>query len=42
MLYASADENEAHAARLAKIAKKSPQGAIWLRAERDETATEPA
>jgi DNA polymerase-3 subunit epsilon len=33
VLRATASENEAHAARLAKMAKKSPQGALWLQLE---------
>jgi DNA polymerase-3 subunit epsilon len=33
VLHASASESEAHAARLAKIAKKAPQGALWLQLE---------
>jgi len=39
VLRASAEEVEAHAARLAKIAKKSPQGALWALLE---PATDPA
>jgi len=42
VLRATAEETEAHEARLAKLAKKSPQGAIWLLAESDQAAPEPA
>jgi len=42
VLHASASESEAHEARLAKIAKKSSQGAIWLLAEIAESAPVPA
>ena len=42
VLCASAAEAEVHEARLAKIAKKSPQGAIWLLAEIEVGAAEPA
>ena len=43
VLRASPAEAEAHAARLAKIAKKSPQGALWQLLAPDELATpEPA
>ena len=42
VLCASAEEAEAHEARLAKIAKKSPQGAIWLLVESVLDAAEPA
>jgi DNA polymerase-3 subunit epsilon len=33
VLRANASESEAHAARLEKMAKKSPQGALWLQLE---------
>jgi DNA polymerase III subunit epsilon len=42
VVYANAAESEAHEARLAQIAKKSPQGAVWLLAELAATAPEPA
>jgi len=41
VLRADEAEAEAHAARLARIAKKSPQGALWLQLEPDALA-EPA
>jgi DNA polymerase-3 subunit epsilon len=41
VLHASADEAQAHLVRLAKIAKKSPQGALWLQLE-PEALAEPA
>jgi DNA polymerase-3 subunit epsilon len=41
VLRASAVEAEAHAARLAKIAKKSAQGVLWLQLE-PAAETEPA
>ena len=41
VLRASVDEAQAHAARLAKMAKKSPQGALWLQLE-PEAQAEPA
>jgi DNA polymerase-3 subunit epsilon len=41
VLRASADEALAHSARLAKIAKKAPQGALWLQLE-PEAQPEPA
>jgi hypothetical protein len=43
VLRASAAESQAHAERLARIAKQSPQGALWQRLEPDaELAAEPA
>jgi DNA polymerase-3 subunit epsilon len=41
VLRASASEVEAHVARLAKLAKKSPHGALWLQLE-PEVEAEPA
>ena len=42
VLRASAEEALAHAARLAKIAKKSPQGALWSQLEPEASLAEPA
>ena len=41
VLRASEEEAQAHAARMAKIAKKSPHGALWLQTE-PEALAEPA
>ena len=41
VLHASADEAQAHLVRLATIAKKAPQGALWLQLE-PEAQPEPA